>query len=103
MIRVSELNSHSDIHVFKGGIKPLWEVRVLVNVLSDLLDLTFCCRNYGLGPLQGSHCKRIVYPRMIVCYLGCFIISPLSTFQTATNFSDWIFDADYEFGIIFVL
>ena len=34
------------------------------------------------------------------CTLGCFIISPLSTFQTATDCSDWIFDADYEFGII---
>ena len=38
-----------------------------------------------------------------MCILGCFIISPLSTFQTATNSSGWIFDADYEFGIIFVL
>nr|CAB3241806.1 eukaryotic translation initiation factor 4E type 2-like [Phallusia mammillata] len=25
MIRVNEMAGHSDIHVFKGGIKPLWE------------------------------------------------------------------------------
>ena len=35
--------------------------------------------------------------------LGFFIISPLSSFRTATYISDWIFDTDYEFGIIFVL
>ena len=38
----------------------------------------------------------------IICIVGCFIISTLSTFQTASNFSDWI-DADYEFGNIFLL
>ena len=35
-----------------------------------------------------------------ICAIGCFIISPLSTFQTATNFSDWIFGTDY---IIFIM
>ena len=40
---------------------------------------------------------------MIVATVRCFIISPSSTFQTATNFSNWIFDAVYEFGIILAL
>ena len=34
---------------------------------------------------------------------GCFIISPLSNFLTATLFPDGIFDADHEFDIIFLL
>ena len=35
--------------------------------------------------------------------LGCFIISPLSSFLTITHFCDGILDADYEFDIIFWL
>ena len=41
-----------------------------------------------------------------ICAIGCFIISPLSTFQTATNFSDWIFGTDYiifYYDVIFMV
>ena len=46
--------------------------------------------------------KRIFFLK-VAGALDCFKISPLSTFQTDTNFSDWIVGTDYEFGIIFLL
>lgn len=30
LVRPNELTGHSDLHVFKSGIKPLWEVSLIV-------------------------------------------------------------------------
>ena len=60
-------------------------------------------RLLAFGSTVVSYTATIMVIGAKVASLGSFIISPLLTFQTATNFSDWIFDADYEFGIICIL
>lgn len=33
MIRPGDLTGHSDFHLFKEGIKPMWEVNTLAGIL----------------------------------------------------------------------
>ena len=39
LVRPGDLNSHSDFHLFKKGIKPLWEVRQMIFNFFCLLNI----------------------------------------------------------------
>lgn len=39
MIRPGDLTGHSDFHLFKEGIKPMWEVRIVRSRVCMLLFL----------------------------------------------------------------
>lgn len=46
MVRPGDLTGHSDFHLFKEGIKPMWEVsrssHVCLDTSPEKMDETFC-------------------------------------------------------------
>lgn len=45
LVRPGDLSGHSDIHLFKDGIKPMWEVCCHISTLVQYLKVfvSFCC------------------------------------------------------------
>jgi hypothetical protein len=49
LVRPSDLQSHSDFHLFKVGIKPMWEVSFVL-AISSLLS--FCKERHAATPVS---------------------------------------------------
>jgi hypothetical protein len=49
LVRPSDLQSHSDFHLFKVGIKPMWEVS---SVLAISSLLSFCKEKHAATPVS---------------------------------------------------
>ena len=73
LARPCELPPHCDIHLFKKGIKPMWEVGVLVLVL----ELARCAPQDGANKSGGKWMIRLKKGISSRCWenLVCIILS----------------------------